>query len=233
VSCVLKVEGLVECTFLKRRNRFVVEVLWENELTTAHLPNTGRLKGILFEGQRLLCKRQASTRKHPLRIIAAGRGRLLSVIDTSLHEEVFRLAALSGIFPWLEEVEEIRRNPRIGDSTYDFLLLPSQRVVEIKSALYKTKEECGAYPDAPSLRGRRHLEGLIKLASKGVKTLIIFSVGVPRMKCFSPLDEIDPMIRKLLREADAKGVMVRAFGIHLKSNEGCIAVYDSNLPVIL
>ena len=86
-------------------------------------------------------------------------------------------------------------------------------VVEVKSVTLALGGGVGAFPDAVSLRGQKHLRELTALARAGRHSCLLFCVmhgGITRVR---PADEIDPVYGMLLREASAAGVSVLAWAV--------------------
>lgn len=59
----------VRGSFIRRRNRFVVELSIADTVTTASLPNPGRMQELLLPGVELICRPGPDGGKHPWRII--------------------------------------------------------------------------------------------------------------------------------------------------------------------
>jgi len=64
------------------------------------------------------------------------------------------------------------------------------------------------FPDAPMLRGKKHLNTLMKLAENGVGAGVLLSVQRPDARKIRPYYEVDPEFAKLLRKATEKGVRI-------------------------
>ncbi|MFQ5693169.1 MAG: DNA/RNA nuclease SfsA, partial [Nitrospinota bacterium] len=75
------------------------------------------------------------------------------------------------------------------------------------------------FPDAPTLRGARHLRHLTEHASAGGRAAVLFVVLRSDAKAFSPNDENDPAFGRALREAAAAGVTVRALSCRVSKRE--------------
>jgi len=64
------------------------------------------------------------------------------------------------------------------------------------------------FPDAPTLRGRKHLKTLMGLVAQDFDAGILFSVQRPDAKRITPYHEMDPLFFQLLREATEKSVKI-------------------------
>ena len=230
---LLKIPNYFECIFIRRKNRFVVEIIVKGKIEEAHTNNTGRLKDFFIEGNKCFSipiKGKSLT----YRIFAFGEEEdRLSVIDTSLHMKAFEKMIEKGI---LKEFYgfDFRRNPRCLNSTFDYILKKEDKevIVEVKSAVMR-REDFALYPDAPSVRGERHLKDLIKLKRKGKETMLLFISSLPSVRAFMPNAEISPGIVPLLKEAYRNEVIIKSINILFSSKKGIIYLDNKDLPINL
>ncbi|MGB9553458.1 MAG: DNA/RNA nuclease SfsA, partial [bacterium] len=124
------------------------------------------------------------------------------------------------------------RNVKLVDSLIDYLLQKNGQklFLEIKSALLH-EGDLALYPDAPSLRGQKHIKRLLDLAQKGSRSALLFISSWPWVRAFAPNEGIDPEIALLLRQAHREGVIVRAINITLDSRNWAVLLLDQDLPV--
>ncbi len=231
---LIKLPELSKCLIIGRLNRFVVKVSYKGEEVRAYINNTGRLKELLIKGRLGYCI-PSSGSKTDVRLVgvdAYGGGAL---IDTRLQEESFRAAVSKGVIPWLRGCGVVRRGPKLGSSVLDYLLkCPwGELYVELKSAVLRGPGGLAMYPDCRTLRGERHLKEITEAVKAGVRGAVIFIAGFPGAKGFTPYDEGDPSIRKLLKEAVKAGVKVKAIGMELLPQESTTYLYSPELPVSL
>lgn len=69
-----------------------------------------------------------------------------------------------------------------------------------------------AFPDAVTERGAKHLRELATLARNGVRAVQLYCVNLSGIDAVRPALEIDPRYAAALREAQAAGVEVLAYG---------------------
>ena len=95
-----------------------------------------------------------------------------------------------------------------------------------------TLEENGAarFPDAPTLRGVKHLEELALARQSGYEAGICFIVQMEGMRCVEPNDATHPEFGAALRSAARAGVEVLALSCRVEP--GRLAA-DGMLPVRL
>lgn len=226
---LLELPPPIERRVARRLNRFVVEL---ESGERAYINNTGRLLDLLVPGRRCYClpKPSGST---GLRLIAVEEEGGAALVDTRFQMAAFERALELGKLPWAQCRVE-RRNPKLGSSTLDYLLeCGGERVyAELKSAALRVG--CyAAYPDCPSLRGRRHIAELAEHARRGGKALIVFVAAIPGVCAFKPHEEGDPEIPKLLREAASTGVTVKSFSLHYEPSTSTVVLDNPEIPVIL
>ena len=206
-------------TLVRRYKRFFADVVLQSgEEVTAHTPNTGRMTGLLREGNPvLLTKSDNKKRKLAYTVEAIHVGSSWvganpvfanTVVKNALQARVIR--ALGGYKSVRSEVKtEAGPGGRI-----DFLLSAHARgrpdcFVEVKSA---TLREGGlaTFPDAPSERGRKHIQVLRALVERGHRAALCYLVQRTDCKAFAPARSVDPDYAKALLAAKADGVEVYA-----------------------
>ena len=105
---------------------------------------------------------------------------------------------------------DFRAEVRWGQSRLDFALIldTGERVmVEVKGCTMAL-DEVALFPDAPTARGARHLEELIRIRRTGASALLLVLVFRDEARCFAPYDRINPRFARIFREALASGVNV-------------------------
>jgi sugar fermentation stimulation protein A len=84
-------------------------------------------------------------------------------------------------------------------------------LVEVKSVTLVV-DGLGCFPDAVTLRGRRHLEELAGAVEAGYRAAALFVVQRDDARGVRPHDESDPGFGRTLREVARRGVEVYACG---------------------
>ena len=153
---------VVEGVFLRRPNRFIAHVEVEGKEEVCHVKNTGRCRELLIAGYRVyLAKAQNPNRRTGFDLIAVWKGERLINMDSAAPHQVFReWAPSSGLFG---ESPRIRPETTHGDSRFDFYIEGGTKpaFVEVKGCTLESEGRV-YFPDAPTLRGVKHLEGLIR-----------------------------------------------------------------------
>ena len=203
-------------TFLSRPNRFVAQVALDGRTETCHVKNTGRCRELLIPGCRVYLTRSDNpARKTKYDLIAVEKetvhGHLLINMDAQAPNHVFEAWARAGRFrPGLTL---LRPETVYGASRFDFYWETDtdRGFVEVKGV---TLEEDGVarFPDAPTLRGVKHLEELIAARQAGYQAALCFIVQFSGAKYVTPNDTTHPQFGQALRRAAAAGVEVFALG---------------------
>lgn len=203
-------------TFLSRPNRFVAQVALDGRTETCHVKNTGRCRELLIPGCRVYLTRSDNpARKTKYDLIAVEKetvhGPLLINMDAQAPNHVFEAWARAGRFrPGLTL---LRPETVYGASRFDFYWETDtdRGFVEVKGV---TLEEDGVarFPDAPTLRGVKHLEELIAARQAGYQAALCFIVQFSGAKYVTPNDTTHPQFGQALRRAAAAGVEVFALG---------------------
>lgn len=104
--------------------------------------------------------------------------------------------------------ESQREDERNSLESSDKLLL------EVKGCTLVEKGHA-RFPDAPTLRGKRHLEELIKAKKEGMESAVLFLIPREDAKVFSPNWEMDPDFSKTLEHAEQENVLIIAYSFTL------------------
>jgi len=200
--------------FQARPNRFIAHVEVDGRVEVCHVKNTGRCKELLVPGCRVWLEESKNpARKTKYDLIAVEKqnpeGILLVNMDSQAPNKVFGEWAEAGYFR--PELTLLRPETTWGSSRFDFYWEAGERrgFVEIKGV---TLEQDGVvrFPDAPTLRGVKHLEELIAAKQAGYEAAVCFVVQMEGMKWVEPNDVTHPEFGAALRKAARAGVEVFA-----------------------
>jgi sugar fermentation stimulation protein A len=228
-------------TFLERPNRYrVMARLWENgELIHAHCPDPGRLLELLTPGVTVhVSPAQHTERKtaYDLRFVEHPvHGQLIS-LDTRLPNQLVGEGLAQNFFAPFRHWQSLRREVSVphGDadasasitSRIDFHLIDAEGRpcwLEVKSVtLVNDGEAC--FPDAPTLRGQRHLVELTHLVQSGERAAVLFIVQRPDAHVLYPNWTTDADFAQTLVSAQQAGVEIYAYTCTLTTVEARLAV---------
>lgn len=212
---------LREAIFVSRDNRFRVTVELDGMYIWAHLPNSGRLEELLNPGRRLWLRPTIGVgRKTAYDVLLVDLNGILVSADARLPNPLVEEALREGQLGPFHGYQVIRREVRHGESRLDFVLEgPGARcLIEVKSVTL-VRNEVAFFPDAPTERGRRHVEELRQAVLAGERAAIIFVIQREDVHAFAPNDEADPLFGDALRQAADAGVEIYAYACLISRNE--------------
>lgn len=197
------------CTgrFVSRPNRFIAIVNVDGADTVCHVKNTGRCKELLVPGCTVILAQATNpARKTPYDLIAVYKGDRLINMDSQAPNAV-AADYLAARFP----AAAIRREVTYGDSRFDFHVQNGDEewFVEVKGCTLEI-DNVGYFPDAPTLRGVKHLRHLIRAAKEGYRAAVLFIIQMEGIAAIRPNDATHPAFGEALRDAAAAGVEVWA-----------------------
>lgn len=201
---------LIECTFLRRYQRFFADVrLPGGELVTAHCANTGAMTNCQPAGGRAWISDSGNPKRklrYTLEIVEVDGARIC--VNTHRANRVVAAALAADAIPELVGYATVQPERRHGDARFDFVLWrPDARaVVEVKSATLGVGGGITRFPDAVSERARRHVEALADLARAGERAVLLFCAMRDDTRRIEPADEVDPAYGRALRAAAGAGV---------------------------
>ena len=201
---------ILPARFLSRPNRFVARVEAEGEELVCHVKNTGRCRELLVPGATVWLEESPNpSRKTKFDLIAVEKGDRLINMDAQAPNKVFGEWAAAGGFR--EGLTLLRPETTYGSSRFDFYWESSKSrgFVEVKGV---TLEEDGVvrFPDAPTLRGVKHLDELVKAREAGCEAAVCFVIQMENVRWFAPNDETHPEFGQALRRAAQAGVEILA-----------------------
>lgn len=203
-------------TLLARLNRFAVAVHLDGERRLVHLPNSGRLHELLTPGRPTLV---AMARDEGRRTVGdaafmLGPNGWVSV-DARLPGRLLAEAIEEDRLPAFSGYRVARLEPGLPDepgSRLDLLLAgpDGPALVETKSVTL-VERGTALFPDAPTERGRRHLQALVGARRRGRGAFVVFVVQRSDASRFAPHEKADPAFAQALVEAARAGVQVLAY----------------------
>ena len=233
---VLHIPTDTEATLIARPNRFLAIVeIDDNGIKRqekAHVHDPGRLIDILYPGNRLLLRKASNpNRKTGWDVIAGRVGDEWVLINSAFHRQISQWVLENRVIDELKDIDKIVPEQKFGDSRLDFLLEESGKKtwVEVKGCTLAV-DNVSMFPDAPTTRGKRHVEELIRAVDEGNDAAIIILVLRSDAGCFTPNWKIDPDFTKTMMRAVEKGVMVFPLQFIFDNNN---IYYQSEIPLCL
>ena len=225
----MEYSSMVPGIFRSRPNRFLAKVEIGGVPETVHVKNTGRCRELLVPGARVYCQKSDNPmRKTQYDLISVEKaGRLINMDSQAPNAAAGEWLRSGG----LGEITGLRAETVHGDSRFDFSFIKEGRqcFLEVKGCTLETDGIC-AFPDAPTQRGTRHLQGLARAAGEGYGAYVLFVIQMENVCSIHPNDDTDPAFGKALREAAKAGVTVLAMDCHVTEDSMTIR---QAVPVIL
>jgi sugar fermentation stimulation protein A len=214
------VPGSVTAVFVRRRNRFAGEVMLPSGVETAHVPDPGRLKELLFPGNRVLVipRREPVGRTSCTLLAAQSRGAWI-LTNTAFHPRIAAGIIRHGLLGQSSRI--VRREPVLPGfrSRFDFLL-EDGLILEVKGCTL-ARGKLALFPDAPTSRGTRQVMELTRHVENGGAGMVLFLVTVPWAEAVAVNRETDPAFGDSMDSALDAGVSVRAAVVSLE-NDGVV-----------
>jgi sugar fermentation stimulation protein A len=205
----------VDGILVKRVNRFIAEVTLDrsDEVIKAHVPNTGRMVELMVPGEKILLEPAANRdRKTAFTLKSIRHNNRWVCVDTTVPNAFAAGLAQRHALPFFDGYETITREHTIGRHRFDLRLDgegAKPLLIEVKSVTL-VEGRIARFPDAPTERGRSHLDHLAALTREGYSCGVLFIIQRSDAIAFEPNELTDPAFGEALRNAVAAGVSVAA-----------------------
>ena len=243
----MKYEHVIPGIFLKRPNRFIAHVLINGKEEICHVKNTGRCHELLVPSCTVYCfVSDNPARKTKYDLIAVKKktknGTFLVNMDSQAPNAAVKEWLQSGTSPF-GELAVIKPECKFGNSRFDFYLEINENnkstkseqrgnenqitpstcnvrkvFLEVKGV---TLEDNGVvlFPDAPTDRGVKHVQELIRCRAEGFETNVLFVVQMENALYFTPNRKTHPQFADALKEAQKAGVQLLAYTCNVMPDE--------------
>ena len=207
----MRYDNIHKGTFLSRPNRFIANVEIDGKAEVCHVKNTGRCKELLVEGCTVWLEHSDSaSRKTAFDLVAVKKGDRLINMDSQ--------APNKAVGEWLREKMpfgegfSVYPEKKYGNSRFDFYLESQDRKIfmEVKGCTLE-KDGVVLFPDAPTLRGVKHIEELSHCLDEGYEAYIMILVQMSYVKYFTPNYDTHPEFGEALEKASRKGVKILCY----------------------
>ena len=207
----MRYDNIHKGKFLSRPNRFIANVEIDGKAEVCHVKNTGRCKELLVEGCTVWLEHSDSeSRKTAFDLVAVEKGDRLINMDSQ--------APNKAVAEWLRENRpfgegfSVYPEKKYGNSRFDFYLESQDRKIfmEVKGCTLE-KDGVVLFPDAPTLRGVKHIEELSNCLDEGYEAYIMILVQMSDVKYFTPNYDTHPEFGEALEKASRKGVKILCY----------------------
>ena len=211
----------MEGRLLVRLNRFAALVEVGGREVMVHVVNSGRMRELLVSGHRVLLKPVSGDhRKTRFDLALVDLGFTLASADARLPNALVAEALQQGGLPQFRRYPWLRREVAFAGSRLDFMLEgPGGRYyIETKSVTLVV-DGVGLFPDAPTVRGIKHMASLGQAVAAGYRAAVIFVVQREDAWNMAPHEAADPQFGAALRRAVAAGVDAYAYRCRVTERE--------------
>lgn len=198
-------------TFISRPNRFIANVMIDGREEVCHVKNTGRCSELLVEGCTVWLEHSDSeSRKTAFDLVAVEKGHRLINMDSQ--------APNKAVVEWLREKKPfgegfcVYPERKYGNSRFDFYMESQDRKIfmEVKGCTLE-KDGVVLFPDAPTLRGVKHIGELSRCLDEGYEAYIMILVQMSDVEYFTPNYDTHPEFGEALEKAAQKGVKILCY----------------------
>lgn len=217
----MKYNNIHSAVFQKRNNRFVAEVLLDNHTETVHVKNTGRCKELLVPGSTVLLEKadENAKRKTQYDLVAVYKNGNLINMDSQVCNNVVReFLESSKLF---QDISLIKPEYTYKNSRFDFYLEfknGKKAFIEVKGVTLEN-QNIASFPDAPTLRGLKHVRELMSACKDGYDAYVFFVIQMKNIKYAKPNWATHPEFGQTLEEAVKNGVKILCYDCIVKENE--------------
>lgn len=239
IDDIMIISSLMKVKYVSRPNRFTIEFKNEkNEIELAHLHDPGRLKELLIPNTDLLIKYvptyKSTDRKTKYDVIAIKYQDEWVLLNSSYHNQLVSEIIEEKKISAIQNFHIHKPEYCYGNSRLDFLLkddMNHELYLEVKGCTL-VEDGIAKFPDAPTKRGKKHVDELISIKKSSLDSAIIILILQNTAKSFSPNFDTDPEFSNSLKEAyDNK---VKIFPIKISTvykNNNLVLRYNKILPI--
>jgi sugar fermentation stimulation protein A len=234
---VMKIPWDTKGTFRSRPNRFlgIVDITSpkkdRKKGERVHIHDPGRLKELLYSKNKVLLRKASNpNRKTKWDLIAATYDNNWVLVHSGFHREIAQWVIGNKKVSPIKNVKGVKPEAKFGKSRLDFLLTKKngKKVwVEVKGCTLAA-DGVALFPDAPTLRGTRHVRHLIEAKEKGDEAVILILVFRQDARCFASHAETDPAFSKAFFSALEVGVAVHPLKFSYKDR---VVKFIGEIPV--
>jgi len=214
---VIEMNGLMSGRLRTRYKRFFADIeLDTGEIITAHVPNPGKMLGLLAPGTPALLTPLNDPKKKLQYRLEALQAKGLSEdvwvgVNTQWPNRVVMKAATDGLIPTLHGYTVLTPEVKYGANSRIDILASGHRdqpnaYVEVKNVHFSRQDGLAEFPDCVTLRGAKHLHELIEMVRHGFRAVVVFCVQRHDVRRFDIARDCDPGFSRAYDAARAAGV---------------------------
>lgn len=229
---LIRISDMKKGLFVERPNRYLADVIMKGVQVKVHVHDPGRLKELLYEGNECLIRYAAGPkRKTDWDMIAAGADNGFVLIHSGYHRSIANAILENDEISPFGKLKTIKPEVKFGHSRIDFRLMDENDEiiwVEVKGCSL-SEDGVAKFPDAPTVRGTKHLESLIAIKESGERACV-FILVLGKSEIFEPNGVTDPDFYDTFYKAMDSGVEVYPLRVELDPESGVIR-FIKTLPI--
>ena len=210
---------LIKGKLIKRYKRFFADIKVNNQIITAHCPNTGSMMGLLDEGNKVwVTKNDDPNRKlkYTLEIIKVKKS--LIGVNTHRANRITEHGLKNKLFNEFKKIKLIKPEFKFSkDTRFDFLC--DKKIIEVKNVTLTRENKIAEFPDAITSRGTKHLIKLVDSMKKKYDPYVLFLTQIQGIDYFRIAKDIDYTYYENYLLAKRAGVNFLAYRCELNSKE--------------
>jgi len=210
---------LIKGKLIKRYKRFFTDIKVNNQIITAHCPNTGSMMGLLDEGNEVwVTKNDDPNRKlkYTLEIIKVKKS--LIGVNTHRANRITEHGLKNKLINEFKKVKLIKPEFKFSkDTRFDFLC--DKKIIEVKNVTLTRENKIAEFPDAVTSRGTKHLIRLVDSMKKKYDPYVLFLTQIQGIEYFRVAKDIDYNYYENYLLAKKAGVNFLAYRCDLSSKE--------------
>ena len=210
---------LIKGKLIKRYKRFFTDIKVNNQIITAHCPNTGSMMGLLDEGNEVwVTKNDDPNRKlkYTLEIIKVKKS--LIGVNTHRANRITEHGLKNKLINEFKKVKLIKPEFKFSkDTRFDFLC--DKKIIEVKNVTLTRENKIAEFPDAVTSRGTKHLIRLVDSMKKKYDPYVLFLTQIQGIEYLKIAKDIDYNYYENYLLAKKAGVNFLAYRCDLSSKE--------------
>ena len=210
---------LIKGKLIKRYKRFFADIKVNNQIITAHCPNTGSMLGLLDQNNDVwVTKNNNPNRKlkYTLEIIKVKKS--LIGVNTHRANRITEHGLKNKLINEFKKVKLIKPEFKFSkDTRFDFLC--DKKIIEVKNVTLTRENKIAEFPDAVTSRGTKHLIRLVDSMKKKYDPYVLFLTQIQGIEYFRVAKDIDYNYYENYLLAKKAGVNFLAYRCDLSSKE--------------
>ena len=210
---------LIKGKLINRYKRFFVDIKVNNQIITAHCPNTGSMLGLLDQDNEVWVTKSDNPNrklKYTLEIIKVKKS--LIGVNTLRANRIVEHGLKNKLINEFKKVKLIKPEFKFSkDTRFDFLC--DKKIIEVKNVTLTRENKIAEFPDAVTSRGTKHLIRLVDSMKKKYDPYVLFLTQIQGIEYFRVAKDIDYNYYENYLLAKKAGVNFLAYRCDLSSKE--------------